>query len=199
MSTESSRTIAAVIPASDPSAVARTIRRLPAMVNRAYVVDNGTRESDWTAICRLVAEASQADRGTDRVVAVPRARETGTGIETGYLRALDDGVDMTIVLDSDRADPAAITPHIASIVDDVDGLQPLVAIDPEDPGADDPPATTVERDDAPTTRDAGDTPPAHAETGSVAHRPEADSTAAQSDETTAESSRRAEPAEIDNV
>lgn len=190
MTSARERTIAAVIPASDPGDVARTIRRLPALVDRAYVVDNGTTDPEWLAICRLVAEAGQTDRDIDRIVAVPRERDTGTGIETGYLRALEDGVDMTIVLDSGRADPAAIAPHIASIVEDVDGLQPLVAIDPvRDLNADDTPARAAGGDDTPPSTDADEDSPARATATS----------AARSEESATGSAPSHEPAEIENV
>ena len=106
------KTIAAVIPAHDEeSQIARVIEGLPECVDRAYVIDDDSR--DGTA--EVVTSCAERD---GRVVLINHNRNRGVGaaIVSGYKRVLTDGIDVAVVLGGDaQMDPEDL-PRIAGPV-----------------------------------------------------------------------------------
>ena len=109
------KTVAAVIPAyNEESHIGEVVRTLPSFVDRAYVVDDGSTDDTWQAIQRAAEQVNEAattdqpvtDGGVrldPQVVPVQHEENRGVGgaIKTGYLHALDDGVDVTAVMGGD--------------------------------------------------------------------------------------------------
>jgi len=96
--------VAVVVPAYDEeSLVVETLRGIPDLVDRVYVVDDASRD----------ATARQArDAGDDRVEVLGHERNLGVGaaIVTGYRKALEEEVDVTCVMAADnQMDPAELT------------------------------------------------------------------------------------------
>lgn len=111
----SDKTVAAVIPAyNEESHIGEVIRTLPSFVDRAYIVEDGSTDDTWQAIQRAAETVNEAltpdqpvtDGGValdPRVVPIQHDENRGVGgaIKTGYLEALDDGVDVTAVMGGD--------------------------------------------------------------------------------------------------
>ncbi|MXR21718.1 glycosyltransferase family 2 protein [Halobacterium bonnevillei] len=107
--------IAAVIPAyNEESFIGEVIETLPDFVDRAYVVDDASTDDTWTEIQTHAervndakpAESPVTDGGVEldpRVVPIQHDENRGVGgaIKTGYRAALDDGVDVTLVVSGD--------------------------------------------------------------------------------------------------
>ncbi len=95
--------VAVVVPAYDEERlVVETLRGMPELVDRIYVVDDGSR--DGTA-------AAAAAIGDPRVEVISHQRNSGVGaaIVTGYRRALEEGIDVTCVMAADnQMDPAEL-------------------------------------------------------------------------------------------
>jgi len=93
--------VAVVVPAHEEEGlVAATIGGIPALVDRIYVVDDGS--SDATA-------ERARDSGDARVQVISHERNCGVGaaIVTGYRRSLEDGFDVIAVMNGDnQMDPA---------------------------------------------------------------------------------------------
>ena len=95
--------VAVVVPAYDEeSLVVETLRGIPDLVDRVYVVDDASRD----------ATARQArDAGYDRVEVLGHERNLGVGaaIVTGYRKALEEEVDIICVMAGDnQMDPAEL-------------------------------------------------------------------------------------------
>jgi glycosyltransferase involved in cell wall biosynthesis len=95
--------VAVVVPAHDEEQlVVETVKRVPELVDRIYVVDDAS--SDRTA-------EHAASNGDERIEVIRHERNLGVGaaIVTGYRRALEDGVDVTCVMAGDnQMDPAEL-------------------------------------------------------------------------------------------
>jgi glycosyltransferase involved in cell wall biosynthesis len=95
--------VAVVVPAFDEEhLVGETIRGMPELVDRIYVVDDASRDGT-VAVIEGVGDA--------RVEVLRHERNCGVGaaIATGYRRALEDGVDVTCVMAADnQMDPAEL-------------------------------------------------------------------------------------------
>ena len=98
------RRVAVVVPAYDEERlVVETLRGIPELVDRVYVIDDGSR--DGTA-------AAAAAIGDPRVEVISHQRNSGVGaaIATGYRRALEEGIDVTCVMAADnQMDPAELS------------------------------------------------------------------------------------------
>ena len=95
--------VAVVVPAYDEERlVVETLRGIPELVDRVYVVDDGSR--DGTA-------AAAAAVGDPRVEVITHERNSGVGaaIVTGYRRALEESIDVTCVMAADnQMDPVEL-------------------------------------------------------------------------------------------
>ena len=94
--------VAVVVPAYDEERlVVETLRGIPELVDRVYVIDDGSR--DGTAAAAAI--------GDPRVEVISHERNSGVGaaIVTGYRRALEEGIDVTCVMAGDnQMDPAEL-------------------------------------------------------------------------------------------
>lgn len=126
------KSIGVVVPAyNEEGFVGTVIDTLPSYVDRAYVVDDRSADGTWDEIERHAAKANErrsagavADGGSevDRVIEPIRHEENrgvGGAITTGYRRALEDGIDVTAVMNGDgQMDPAILDEIIGPIVDE---------------------------------------------------------------------------------
>lgn len=107
-------TVAAVVPAYNESEfVGEVIENLPEYVDCAYVVDDGSSDDTWAVIQRYTGEqrgtqvaVAAADGGVEpdtRIEAIRHDENRGVGgaIKTGYKHALDDEMDVTVVVAGD--------------------------------------------------------------------------------------------------
>jgi glycosyltransferase involved in cell wall biosynthesis len=88
--------VAVVVPAYDEERlVVETLREIPELVDRIYVVDDGSRDG--------TAERAE-EVGDPRVEVIRHERNEGVGaaIVTGYRRALEEGIDVTCVMAADN-------------------------------------------------------------------------------------------------
>jgi glycosyltransferase involved in cell wall biosynthesis len=96
--------VAVVVPAYDEERlVVETVRGIPELVDRIYIVDDASR--DRTAAAAVAV-------GDPRVEVISHARNAGVGaaIVTGYRRALEEDIDITCVLAADnQMDPLELT------------------------------------------------------------------------------------------
>ncbi|KTG07828.1 glycosyl transferase family 2 [Haloprofundus marisrubri] len=130
------KTIGAVIPAyNEEKFIGEVIETLPEFVDRAYVIDDGSSDDTWNAICRAAervnegweAPAPRADGGDGydrRVVPIQHEVNRGVGgaIKTGYQHALTDHVDVTTVISGDgQTEPDIVERIIRPVaLDDAD-------------------------------------------------------------------------------
>jgi glycosyltransferase involved in cell wall biosynthesis len=103
--------VAVVVPAFDEeSLVGETIRGIPDIVDRIFVIDDGSR--DRTA-------AVVVDLDEPRVLLVRHERNSGVGaaIATGYRQALEEEIDVTCVMAADnQMDPAELWALVEPVV-----------------------------------------------------------------------------------
>lgn len=102
--------VGVVVPAYDEEAlIGATLGGIPALVDRIIVVDDGS--SDRTAERALEA-------GDPRVEVLTHERRSGVGAATltGYRRALDDGIDVVVVMNGDnQMDPEDLPTLVAPV------------------------------------------------------------------------------------
>jgi glycosyltransferase involved in cell wall biosynthesis len=95
--------VAVVVPAHDEERlVVETLKGMPALVDRVYVVDDAS--DDRTA-------ENAGGNGDPRVEVIRHDRNLGVGaaIVTGYRRALEEGIDVTCVMAGDnQMDPSEL-------------------------------------------------------------------------------------------
>jgi len=127
--------VGVVVPAYDEARfVGGVIDTLPGFVDRTYVVDDRSTDGTWDVIRRHAARANErvaapvlaaADGGASldrRVVPIrhPVNRGRGAAVKTGYERALEDGMDVIVVMDGDgQMDPDIMPAIIDPVVDGV--------------------------------------------------------------------------------
>jgi glycosyltransferase involved in cell wall biosynthesis len=102
--------VAVIMPAyREERLVARTLRKLPAYVDRVYVVDDASPDATAERIANV---------GDARVCLLRHERNRGVGaaIATGYRRALADGIELLVVMAADdQMDPADL-PRLLDVV-----------------------------------------------------------------------------------
>ncbi len=122
------QTIAVVVPAYNESGfVGDVIETIPEFVDRIYVIDDQSTDDTWDEITETATEINNAVTATDggaafdqRVVPIQHDENRGVGgaIKTGYLRARDDEIDVTVVMGGDgQMDPAILDRIIDPIVE----------------------------------------------------------------------------------
>jgi glycosyltransferase involved in cell wall biosynthesis len=118
-------TIAAVVPAyNETGFVGDVIDGLPSFLDRAYVVDDGSTDDTWEEITSHADERNRRHDGHFEELVVPiqhdHNRGVGGAIKTGYQRAHDESIDVTVVLGGDdQMDPRELTRYIDPIVEGV--------------------------------------------------------------------------------
>ncbi len=102
--------VALVIPAHDEEAlIATTIGGVPPLVDRIYVVDDGSRDA-------TAERARTAGDARVEVLAHERNRGVGAATVTGYRRALGDGFDVIAVMNADnQMDPADLPTMVQAV------------------------------------------------------------------------------------
>jgi len=121
-------TVGVVVPAYNESGfVGDVIDTLPDFVDRVYAIDDQSTDDTWGEITatadRINDSVTATDGGADfeqQVVAIQHDENRGVGgaIKTGYLRARDDGIDVTAVMGGDgQMDPAILERIIRPVVD----------------------------------------------------------------------------------
>ena len=103
------KTIGVVVPAyNEEGFVGEVIETMPSFVDRVYVIDDCSTDGTWEEIQRTkerVAETAVADGGPDDEFVVPIQHEENRGVggalKTGYLAALEDGIDVVAVMGGD--------------------------------------------------------------------------------------------------
>ncbi|MHC3436936.1 glycosyltransferase family 2 protein [Natrialbaceae archaeon A-gly3] len=128
----SGHTIAVVVPAyNEEGFVGEVIETIPEYVDRVYVVDDASTDSTWAEIRQHATAVNAASSGHSgaaaadggsafdrRVVPIRHERNRGVGgaIKTGYLRALEDEIDVTAVMAGDgQMDPD----HLSRLLDPI--------------------------------------------------------------------------------
>ncbi len=105
-----SKRVAVVVPAHDEEKlIAETIRSIPDLVDRIFVVDDASRDRTADAVRGL---------GDPRVELVEHERNLGVGaaILTGYRRALAERIDVTAVMAADaQMDPGDLETLVAPV------------------------------------------------------------------------------------
>ena len=100
------KSVAVVIPAyEEEQLLPATLDGIPELVDRIYVVDDASRDG-------TVGRARAAAERDSRIAVIARERNGGVGsaVVTGYRRALEDGVDVIVVMNADnQMDPEDLT------------------------------------------------------------------------------------------
>lgn len=106
---------AVVVPCyNEVGKIQNTIETIPDFVDRIYVVDDASKDGS----AEIAEQAAQTDR---RVVVVRHEvnRGVGAAISTGYLRCLEDDIDVAVVMAGDgQMDPDDLPALLAPVVDD---------------------------------------------------------------------------------
>ena len=92
------KTVCVVIPAyREEELLPSTLGGIPEFVDRIYVVDDGSPDG-------TVEQARAAANGDGRISVIARELNGGAGaaVVTGYKRALEDGVDVAVVMNADN-------------------------------------------------------------------------------------------------
>jgi glycosyltransferase involved in cell wall biosynthesis len=92
------KSVAVVIPAyQEEQLLPTTLGGIPDFVDRIYVVDDGSKDG-------TVERALAAANGDGRIDVIPRGRNGGVGaaVATGYKRAREERMDVTVVMNADN-------------------------------------------------------------------------------------------------
>src|SRR5207249_4201301 len=104
--------VAVVVPAyNEETLIAETVNGMPGFVDRIYVVDDASR--DETAV--RARELTERDARV-QVIAHDRNRGVGAAIVTGYMRAIEEAIDVTAVMAADnQMDPDDLQMLVAPV------------------------------------------------------------------------------------
>lgn len=117
--------IGVVIPAYNESGfVGDVIETLPPFVDRVYAIDDCSTDDTWPEMKAAAGRVNDSieDRDaafSERVVCIQHESNAGVGgaIKTGYLRAREDGIDVTAVMAGDgQMDPGRLERIIKPVV-----------------------------------------------------------------------------------
>jgi len=119
------KTVAVVITAyNEEEFVGEVIETLPAFVDRAYVIDDRSTDGTWTEIQQTAAAINglrgDGDGAEDWIVPIRHDRNRGVGatIKTGYRHALEDEMDVTVVMNGDgQMDPGILHRFVDPVAD----------------------------------------------------------------------------------
>jgi len=135
-------TVGVVVPAyNEAGFVGTTIDTIPDYVDRVYVVDDASTDGTWSEVAEHAEAANrfvlpEAPGFDVRVVPIRHRENRGVGgaIKTGYLRARDDGIDVTAVMGGDnQMNPAELHRYLDPIVaGDADYVKGSRFLRPED-------------------------------------------------------------------
>jgi len=118
-------TVGVVVPAyNEEGYVGNVIDDLPPIIDRAYVIDDGSTDGTWEEICQHAEQRNRGYEGEFDNLVEPIAHENNRGvggaIKTGYLRAREEEIDATVVLGGDdQMDPDELTRYLDPIVEGV--------------------------------------------------------------------------------
>ncbi len=118
------KTVAVVVPAyNEEPFVASVIETLPDYVDRVYAVDDASTDDTWQEIRAAAHRVNDVPQNGNaferRVIPIRHEENRGVGgaIKTGYLRAREDGIDVTVVVGGDaQMDPDAMADVIEPVV-----------------------------------------------------------------------------------
>ena len=116
------RTLAVVIPCFNEEAkIGATVRAVPSYVDRIFVVDDCSTDGS----ANVVLSIAETD---PRIVQLSHSKNSGVGaaIATGYMRCIEEGIDIVVVMAGDgQMDPedlpAVVTPLLRGEADYVKG------------------------------------------------------------------------------
>ncbi|WP_331235581.1 glycosyltransferase family 2 protein [Natronorarus salvus] len=118
------KTIAAVVPAyNEEPHIGAVIDTLPACIDRAYVIDDGSTDDTWAEIeahAARVNERREEGDETAEIVPIKHVKNRGVGgaIKTGYQHAYEDGMEVTAVIAGDgQAEPDIVERMIAPVAE----------------------------------------------------------------------------------
>lgn len=101
-------TIAVVVPAyNEELLISNTLSSIPSFVDRIYVVNDGSRDKTQNII-------ESVSRDDPRVVPIRHEKNRGVGaaISSGYKKARDDNMDITVVIDGDNQMDSQLMPSM---------------------------------------------------------------------------------------
>ncbi|MFW6195843.1 MAG: glycosyltransferase family 2 protein [Thermoplasmatota archaeon] len=120
------KVIGVVVPSyNEEGFVGEVIDTMPDYVDRVYVVDDASTDGTWEEMKRHAKKVNTHEHVDDlyfdtKVVCIQHEENKGVGgaIKTGYLRALDDEIDITAVMGGDgQMDPDHLPKLLDPIVD----------------------------------------------------------------------------------
>ncbi|MUV86266.1 glycosyltransferase [Natronomonas sp. CBA1123] len=114
--------IGVVVPAyNEAGFVGEVLETLPAFVDRAYAIDDRSTDETWAEIQRAKRRTEHRREGEASFVVPIRHEENrgvGGAIKTGYLRALEDDIDVIAVMGGDgQMDPEELVRIVEPVVD----------------------------------------------------------------------------------
>ncbi|UWG47985.1 Glycosyl transferase family 2 [Halanaeroarchaeum sp. HSR-CO] len=118
-------TVGIVVPAyNEAGYVGEVVEKIPSIVDRAYVIDDGSTDETWDEIERSATRRNSEHDGVFDSLVVPirhdENRGVGAAIKTGYLRAREESIDVTAVFGGDdQMDPERLPTFIDPIADGV--------------------------------------------------------------------------------
>ena len=116
-------TIAVVVPAyNEADRIGDVLDAVPPYVDRIYAVDDASTDDTWERIRDRVPSGSAPHDGAvdGRIMPIRHEENHGAGgaLRTGYLAALDEGIDVTVTIDADgQMDPTMMPALVDPVAD----------------------------------------------------------------------------------